>query len=408
MDTSDASRALIGAVLGTSGKILDELPIINAEDFNEPILGAIYETGKQLWAEGKPVDLVTLSDAVPELHRSHVVECMSWSHMTYNAHEYAAIVEKHGVRRKLAEAGAEIASLDPLLESAEMIDRAQAILGRVVDRSVKPQYRFVRDILDEALASSVEEGTLVPTPWRTLDIPIGGFRQGAVYVVAARPGVGKTVVAAQIATALAKNGAVAFSSLEMSSVELVQRFISERALVSVSNLKNDRLTDRDFESINSRREALTELNIAIDDRTSISPADVRAFVRGLSKRHAVSGVVVDYLQLMSAATSMERYQLVTEFSRQMKVIAKDFEIPVIVLSQLNRQSEARADGIPKISDLRESGAIEQDADVVMLLRREGEQPNEQLIIDVAKNRHGETGEVHLDWQGYFSRAVDME
>src|SRR5690606_14819722 len=159
--------------------------------------------------------------------------------------------------------------------------------------------------------------------------------------------------------------------------------------------------------IRNRRHILDNLNIAIDDRTNISPADVRGFVRGLSRKHTVSGVVVDYLQLMSSSSKSERYVQVTEFSRQMKIIAKDFNVPVVVLSQLNRQSENRSDGIPKISDLRESGAIEQDADVVMLLRREGEEPNQTLVIDVAKNRHGETVECELDWQGIYSRAVDL-
>jgi replicative DNA helicase len=215
------------------------------------------------------------------------------------------------------------------------------------------------------------------------------------------------VIAAQCATALAEHGAVAFSSLEMSAVELVQRFVSERAMVNMRHLKNNRMTDEDFARFRSRREVLAKLNIAIDDRTSISPADVRGFVRGLSKKHTVSGVVVDYLQLMSSPSRSERYQQVTEFSREMKIIAKDFNVPVIVLSQLNRQSESRSDGRPKISDLRESGAIEQDADVVMLLRREGEVPKESLFIDVAKNRHGETGEVELDWQGAYSRAVEL-
>lgn len=408
MNITDAGAALIGAILATSGKVLDDLPRLTAEDFEQPVHGLIYEQSVRLWLDSKPADLVTLSDAVEPQHRSALIECMSWSGNAYDAPMYAEIVEKHGVRRKLAEVGGAIASLDPDLPVPALVDRAQELMGQVVDRSVKPSYRFVGELLDDVLTAVVEDTTFIPSPWQKLNVALGGFRPGAVYVVAARPGVGKTVIAAQIAVGLADHGAVAFSSLEMSAQELVQRFVSERALVSVGNLKNNRLTDRDLGLIKSRREALMKLNIAIDDRTQINPSDVRAFVRGLSKKHEVSGVVVDYLQLMSSSSKDKRYEQVTEFSRQMKIIAKDFNVPVIILSQLNRQSEARGDGIPKISDLRESGAIEQDADVVMLLRREGEQPNEEMIIDVAKNRHGETGEVHLDWQGYYSRAVDLE
>lgn len=407
MKSIDAGTALLGAVLGTSGKAIDELTL-TGDDFPEPSQGVLWDAAVALRKAGKPVDMITWSNAVPEHYRADIPALMEWSHLSYNSAEWASIIEHHGVRRRLAEVAAHIAALDPDLPVAAMIDRAQQLVSDVANRSVKPSYRFVGDMLDEVLVRVAEQTSFVRSPWAMLDRAIGGFRPGAVYVVAARPGVGKTVIAAQIATSLADHGAVAFSSLEMSAHELVQRFISERALVSVRNLKNNRLTDRDIGLINSRREALVKLNIAIDDRTSISPSDVRAFVRGLARQHNVSGVVVDYLQLMSSQSKAERYQQVTEFSRQMKVLAKDFEVPVVVLSQLNRQSESRSDGVPRISDLRESGAIEQDADVVMLLRREGEDPREELVIDVAKNRHGETGEVRLDWQGMYSRAVEME
>lgn len=405
MKLIDVGSALLASVLAENDS-LDEMRV-TADDFPEPVHGEIFSVASKLRREGRPVDIVTLSEAVEPRLKDAVLGLLSWTHMAYNGAEYARIVEHHGVRRRLAEAGTQIASLDPELGASDLIDQAQAILEAAAARSVKQEFKFVGDILDDVLVAITENETFVPSPWRSLDKAIGGFRPGAVYVVAARPGVGKTVVAAQIATALADHGSVAFSSLEMSAYELVQRFISERAQVSVGNLKNNRLTDRDYELIKSRRDALMTLNIAIDDRTSVNPSDVRAFARGLSKKHKLSGVVVDYLQLMSSNSKSERYAQVTEFSRQMKVLAKDFGVPVVVLSQLNRQSESRADGIPRISDLRESGAIEQDADVVMLLRREGDMPNERLVIDVAKNRHGETGEVELDWQGYYSRAVEL-
>lgn len=403
---TDAGIALLGAILGTNGKALDDLTITGA-DFPEPAHGEVFDVAKRLHDDGRTVDMVTLSDAIPEQLRRYVIEAMSWTGTSYNVHEWARIIEHHSVRRRVAQVGAAIAAMDPAMTSSEMIDRAQAMVADLADRAVKPSYRFVRDLVDDALVQIVEQTSFVETPWRAVNQAIGGLRPGAVYVVAARPGVGKTVVAAQLATALADHGAVAFSSLEMSGIELVHRFISERAQVNVSRLKNNRLEEWDYDQIRNRRHILDNLNIAIDDRTNISPADVRGFVRGLSRKHTVSGVVVDYLQLMSSSSKSERYAQVTEFSRQMKIIAKDFNVPVVVLSQLNRQSENRSDGIPKISDLRESGAIEQDADVVMLLRREGEEPNQTLVIDVAKNRHGETVECELDWQGIYSRAVDL-
>lgn len=403
----DAGSGLLGAVLGTNGAVIDDVKV-SADDFPEPWQSAVWAAAVELYQQGKPVDVVTLGEKLPANYYQHVVGLLEWAGLTYAAAEYASIIEHHGVRRRLADVAAAIAALDPNLPASALVDRAQQLVEDVAHKSVKPRFRFVGEMLDEVMVAITERATFTPTPWPSLDRALGGFRPGAVYVVAARPGVGKTVVAAQIATKLAESGAVAFASLEMSASELVQRLISERALVNVRRLKNNKLVDEDFERIRSRRDALLRLNIAIDDRTSVSPADVRAFVRGLSKKHQVSGVVVDYLQLMTSTSKAERYQQVTEFSRQMKILAKDFNVPVVVLSQLNRASEARTDGRPRLSDLRESGAIEQDADVVMLLRRVGEQPQESLFIDVAKNRHGETGEVELDWQGAFSRAVELE
>lgn len=406
-ETTQAGQALLAAIVAKNGMILEDLTI-TADDFPEPVHGAIFTAALKLHREGKPVDMITLSDAVKPPQRRFVAELNEFTHLAYNVDAWAEIIEHHGTRRRLQDAASQIAALDPEMSSAEMVDAAQTIVGAIAAGSAKPQYRFIRDMLDDVMVSVTEGGTFVPSPWRSLDKAIGGFRPGDVYVVAARPGVGKTVIAAQIATALADHGAVAFSSLEMSASELVQRFVSERALVNVRNLKHGRLTDRDYEQIGSKRDMLMKLNIAIDDRTSVTPADVRSFVRALSKRHSVSGVVVDYLQLMSGRSSMKREEQVAEFSRQMKVLAKDFEVPVILLSQLNRKVEERADKRPVLSDLRESGAIEQDASVVMMLRREGDMPNERMFIGIEKNRHGEEGDVELDWQGYFSRAVELE
>lgn len=405
--TSDAGKAFLAAVISTNGVALDEANL-RADDFAEPMHGAIFEAAQKLRAESRPVDLVTLASKLPKTYGPTLAELLRYSSLAYNVDAHAEIIRNEGARRRVAAAGAAIAALGPDLSAAELADQAQAILEAAVDRSSTASYKFVRELLDDVLVSISEDTTYVPSPWRALNAALGGFRPGAVYVVAARPAVGKTVIAAQIATALAEQGAVAFASLEMSASELVQRLISERARVNVANIKHNRLTDRDYELIRNRREALEKLSIAIDDRTNVSPADVRAFVRALRRRHEVSGVVVDYLQLMSSRSKASRYEQVTEFSRQMKVLAKDFEVPVILLSQLNRKVEDRAGGIPQMSDLRESGGIEQDADAVILLRREGEDPNERMILDIVKNRHGREVEVELDWQGYFSRAVDLD
>jgi replicative DNA helicase len=286
-----------------------------------------------------------------------------------------------------------------------MTERARQLVDDAAGTQ-KSQVRFVRDIIPDVLERMNTKTTFVPTPWPTLNAAIGGLRPGAVYVVAARPGMGKTVIAAQLATCLAQTGMVAFSSLEMSEDDLVSRLISERLEIMVGKVKDNRMAPRDWDIFNSRRPELDDLNIAIDDRSNIAPGDVRSFARSVSRHGKLAGIVVDYMQLMTSRSKMDRHLQVSEFSRQLKIMAKDMHVPVIALSQLNRQSESRMDGIPKLSDLRESGSIEQDADVVILLRREGEYPSEELILDVAKNRHGETGIVQLAWQGEFSRAVE--
>ncbi|UOQ56058.1 AAA family ATPase [Leucobacter allii] len=407
-DTTDAGIAYLGAVLGSNGKVLDE-STLNADDFSNPMHGRVFEAAKGLRNQNRPVGLVTLGDALPKSFEAVLNEALQYTHLTYNAEAYAEIIEKHSVRRRVVEAGQSIAALDPSMEASEMVDRAQAIVAELADRAVKPSFQFIREMVDEVLVNAVEgNGNFIPSPWRALNVAIGGFRPGAVYIVAARPGVGKSVVATQIATALSSVGVVAFASLEMSGRELTHRFISERSQVNVGRLNDAKLSEWDIDRIAQHRNLIDSLNIAVDERTSVKPGDVRAFARTLSRKQPLAGIVVDYLQLMASDSRNDRVAQVTEFSRQMKVMAKDFDVPVIVLSQLNRESEKRADGRPRISDLRESGAIEQDADVILLLSREGEDPQERLIIDVAKNRHGNTPEVELDWQGVYSRAVDLD
>ncbi len=410
-DTTDAGLAYLGGVLGSNGKILDDTTL-SSDDFANPIHGRVFEAAVELRNQTRPVGLTTLADALPKSLEPVLNDALMYTHLTYNADVYAEIIASQSVRRRVVEAGQSIAALSPELDAAEMVDQAQAIIAKLADRSAKPTFRFIREMVDEVLVNAVESeeggGNFIPSPWRALNTAIGGFRPGAVYVVAARPGVGKSVVATQIATALSAAGVVAFASLEMSGTELTHRFISERSMVNVGHLNDAKLTEWDMEKIKSKRDLIDRLNIAVDERTNVKPSDVKAFARTLSRRHELAGIVVDYLQLMSSDGRADRVAQVTEFSRQMKIMAKEFGVPVILLSQLNRELERRADGRPKISDLRESGAIEQDADVIMLLSQEGEEPNRRLIIDVAKNRHGRTPEIELDWQGAFSRAVDLD
>jgi replicative DNA helicase len=403
----DAELAILGVILTTNGRALDDITL-TGEDFYEPRHGDLFTLMSGERAAGRPVDAFTLSEQVPA-EAAFLFSLTSAPTSAASATFYADIIARHALRRRLASAGAALSALEGNLDTSEVADRARQIVEEAIGVTGS-QLRFVRDVLPAVMERPAGETVFVPSPWPSLNNAIGGFRPGAVYVVAARPGVGKTVIAAQIATRLAEEGNVAFASLEMTAEELVARFVSERLQISVGHIKDAKLTPHDLEKYRTRRGVLDNLNVAIDDRSGIAPSDIRTFARAVSKQGPLAGIVVDYMQLMVSKSKQDRHLQVAEFSRQLKILAKDLQVPVIALSQLNRNSEATTLSVPKLSDLRESGAIEQDADVVFLLRKEGdiEDPtaNVELIIDVAKNRHGRTGEIKLRWDGGYSRAIE--
>lgn len=406
--TIEAENAVLAVVLATSGEALDDLTL-TAADFTEPgKQGALFDAMHAEHAAGRPVDAFTLSA------RGDVDAAEVWALTSVTANRgslsyYVDIVARASLRRRLATVGAKLAQIDAGLDASAVADAARGLVDEAIGTPSR-KIRYVADVLPDVIARLDAKDTFVPSPWPSLNSVIGGFRPGAVYVVAARPGIGKTVIAAQCAVALAEHGHVAFSSLEMTDTELVARMISERLRINVGKIKDARMATHDWQVLADGRSELESLRIAIDDRSGVSASDVRGFARAVSRQGKLAGVVVDYLQLMVSKSRLDRHLQVAEFSRQLKIMAKDFHVPVIALSQLNRNSESSSLATPKLSDLRESGAIEQDADCVMLLRREGdvEDPRAQvdLVIDVAKNRHGPIGEVKLAWDGMHSRAVE--
>lgn len=403
--SAEAERAVLGSILATSGKILDELDL-NGDDFFDPKRGDLFDAMRDMWRRSIPVEAFTLSETRPA-DAAELFLLTDAAVPVSSVPFYADAVKRDGLRRRLAAVGARLAQFELGMDSAAVAEEARKLVDDAIGQ-VGQRVRFVADVLPDVVARMNANEVFVPSPWPTLNAAIGGFRPGAVYVVAARPGMGKTVIGAQIAAQLAEHGNVAFSSLEMTAEELVARFVAERLVINVGRVKDSRMNERDWEVFNRDKSKVESLRIAIDDRSGIGASDVRMFARSVARNGKLAGVVVDYMQLMTSRQRMDRHLQVAEFSRQLKIMAKDFQVPVIALSQLNRNSEASALAVPKLSDLRESGAIEQDADVVMLLRREGEFPSESLIVDVAKNRHGETGEVSLHWDGQYSRATEWE
>lgn len=395
--------ALLAAVILSRGNCFDDVTA-TGDDFHNGTYGALFDDMRREWDNGRPVDQMVLAERHPD-QAALIWNLTSSSATAAQATVYADLVRKAAIRRRLQAFSSSAAGFDADMTADELADAARGLVDKIVGGDAGRKLTFIADVLPDLEADMRRGDVFVPTPWPELDDVIGGFRPGALYVVGARPGQGKTVLAGQIAATLQQHGPVAFSSLEMTAKELTGRFMSERLSINVGHIKDSRMNDRDWQTLEHGRDRLAALNIAIDDRSGVTPSDVRGFVRTISRRGKLAGVIVDYLQLMTSRERLDRHLQVADFSRRLKILAKDFNVPVIVLSQLNRESEKSALGIPKLSDLRESGAIEQDADVVMLLRREGLFPNETLVVDVAKNRHGSTGEVMLAWDGGYSRAT---
>jgi len=406
LDLTSAELGVLGAVLETDGVCLDDLTLTGA-DFSDPKLGDLFDVMRRARLNGQHVTYATLADANPG-EAAFIMSLTEHGRFKYAVADHASIVSKHALRRRLRNAAAvlEARAGSSELDEEDLIEVARATVDEAVGEQRRP-VRFLRDIVPGVITRMEDGGQFVATPWPSLDAAIGGFRPGTVTVVGARPAQGKTVIAGQIAVALAKHGPVAFSSLEMSEDELVARFISERVHISVGNVKDGKMTDADWARFAQRRRNVDDLQIAIDDRAGVTTADIRQFARSVSRHGKLAGVVVDYLQLITGTNSRaERRAQIDEASRQLKVLAKDLRVPVIVLSQLNRDSTKRADPRPRLEELKESGSIEQDADVVILLHREKVMAGHKITLDVAKNRHGETASVELKWEGALSRAVE--
>jgi replicative DNA helicase len=254
--------------------------------------------------------------------------------------------------------------------------------------------------IDDTLSNLETPPVHMKSPWPMLDGMINGFAPGRLYIMGARPGVGKSVAALQIALELTRHGAVAFSSLEMTNGELQTRAIAQSLRINVGRLMMGRANADDWQKIARKRAAWIDLPLFIDDRSAVTMAQVKQHARNVNRQRKLAAVVVDYLQLISAprGARMSRYELVSEISRELKLMAKELNVPVIALSQLNRET----DGLPKLKDLRESGSLEQDADVVLFLHREMQEASQDLTMIVAKNRHGVCGSVDLTFLGQFS------
>ena len=408
----DAEKILIGAIVLSRGAYLDDCHLI-VTDFQSEKNRQLFTVLRKMRADGEGIDSFTLGSKIPEL-AVYVHEATSETPTWQNADFYEQMILDRNARWALVEVGHGLVSAGQAEDSDvdAALDRAGDKIEQVTVGRLREQVEFVSDILLDSVTHLNSKPDFVPSQWGSLNDFLGGFRPGALYIIGARPAVGKSVVAVNMAFELAGEGAVSFHSLEMSKREIMNRLFASVCNVSMDHLENRTLTDLDWRRIAEKQNELSR-PIAIADKSGQTLVDVRAFARQVGKKQKLAAVVVDYLQLMQdTERGRNRYESVTAISNGLKILARDLEVPVIALAQLNRGIEGRKDSAPGLHDLRDSGAIEQDADVVILLNRErsmtdGEDDRTKMVLHIAKNRHGKTGHVALRFDGLFARVVEV-
>ncbi|RHA38705.1 replicative DNA helicase [Cellulomonas rhizosphaerae] len=408
----EAEKHILGSLLNRPALVSDVVEIVQPADMYAPRHEVIYRSIITMDARGLAIDPLTVGEYLTgtgELAAAggalYLADLYATPPATSNAPYYARIVAEHATRRRLHAAGTRIVQLSASGEGdvAEIVEQSRAEVD-AVSATAAATVTYVGDTIDDTLDALEQPSPATPTPWTDLNDIIGGWRPGALYVVGARPGIGKTIVGIEAAIGLAERGHVAFSSLEMPRDELMHRILAHQALVPINRMDSRTLTDDDWRKIAGVRAAIGAMTVAIDDRGAVTTTDVRAHARTVSRRGPLVAVIVDYLQLMASPRGERRprHEVVADYSRQLKLLAKELACPVIALSQLNRASENRQDKRPSLADLRESGAVEQDADVVLLLH-EHEEDDTAIDVLIAKNRHGARGSVELTRRGWFSR-----
>lgn len=402
----DYETALLGAALLTQGKAIQDLDLTGAE-FNSPKLGKAFDLMQEMLQKREPLDAITFSAK----HHEHLTDVWNWQSECpnpNNADFYARQVIEQSVQLGLRSVAHILTQDNPV---DQKIDEAQSLLTRLSEKRTPSRIEFISDLLESHITAIQQPRTYLPTPWEKLDSAISGFRAGGFYVIGARPGVGKTVIGLQIAQHLSQNGTVAYFSLEMGKEELMNRLLASTANVYLGNIDKGKLSPTDISKLTAAKKEIENTKLAIIDSGTLSINEIKAHTRNL-KKEGLSAIVIDYLGLIPDTSGRKRYEFITEISMSLKALARDLKIPVIALAQLNREIEGRGNAKPLLSDLRDSGSIEQDADVVILLRRDKFHTDRDwekslMTMDVAKNRHGLTGEIDLRFHGEFSRAVNF-
>jgi replicative DNA helicase len=430
--STEAEQSVLGAILIDRDAVVEIAEFLRPEDFYRPANGTVYAAMLELFDRREPVDIVTVAEALERTDqletiggRSYLSSLSNQTPTAVHAVQYARIVERKAVLRNLISAAGKIAGIgyeDPA-EIQEAIDRAESELFNVSQRRISTGFSTLKTLLHDAydrldyLHAHRGEISGVRTGFTDLDTLTTGLQKSDLIVLAARPSVGKTSFALNIAEHAAVNDgrSVGVFSLEMSKEQLVLRLLSSVANIDSQRLRTGFLEEMDFARLAPAMNALSQAPVYIDDTPNITAMELRTKARRLQAEAGLDLIIVDYLQLMQATSQnrdANRVQEVSEISRGLKALARELSVPVIALSQLSRQPEMRESKEPRLSDLRESGAIEQDADLVMFLWREKErggedqeQEGEVINLKLAKHRNGPTGEVQLWFKKRQTRFV---
>jgi len=425
-----AEQSVLGSMLLSKDAIADVIESVRGSDFYRPSHETIFDVIVDLYGRGDPADPVTVAAELQRQGQLSRVGEATYLHtlsasvpIAANASYYAGIVRETAILRRLVDAGTRIAQMGFAGQGQvdDVVDRAQAEVYAVTDKRTAEDYAPLSEIMESALdeieAISNRDGEMVgvPTGFADLDELTNGLHGGQMVIVAARPAMGKSMLGLDIcrAASIRHNMASVLFSLEMTRNEITMRLLSAEARIPLHHMRNGHMGDEDWAKLARKMGEVSSAPFFIDDSPNMTMMEIRAKARRLKQRHDLRLIVVDYLQLMTSGKKVESRQIeVSEFSRQMKLLAKELDVPVVALSQLNRGPEQRSDKRPMLSDLRESGSLEQDSDMVILLHREdayekeSTRPGEADLI-VAKHRNGPTRDIVVAFQGHYSRFVDM-
>jgi len=428
----DAEKSLLGAVLIDEETLADISEHVTSKDFYDKRHAVIYSGMMRLYEKHKPVDLLTLTEELKSKKEieliggsAYLTELTNYVPTAAHAEAYAELVAQKAVRRRLIKASGEISELgyNEDTTTQELLEKAEAELFSVSDQSLKQDLVSIESILTESFDRMEElhrnKGTLrgVRTGYRDLDNMTAGLQRSDLIILAARPAMGKTTLVTNLAynVATIAKQPVLFFSLEMSKEQLVDRMLADASGVDAWNIRTGNLTDDDFSKLSEAMGEMAEAPIYIDDTPGMTVLEIRTKARRAMHEHPLGLVIVDYLQLMqgSGRDNGNRVQEVSEISRGLKLIARELHVPVIALSQLSRSVESRSPQIPQLADLRESGSIEQDADIVMFIYREAyynpETERENLTdLIIAKHRNGPTGKIELYFHPERLRFMSLD